>query len=132
MMQILDEYISELSQDVKIDEFSMKDVQMKLPAIKHKWTGRLIRTKLEIDDNYREKSKLVRNLADMLIKESPVTIGLPLALKKVEDHQKVRDINDKIKRLRLTVEFLEKAERILNSVTFDIKNLVEIIKLETL
>jgi len=51
-VDLLERYISELSEDVCIDEFNMKDVQMKLPAIKHKWTGRLIRAKIDIDQKY--------------------------------------------------------------------------------
>ena len=31
--------------DVEIDEFNIKETQMKLPALKHKWVGRLIRHK---------------------------------------------------------------------------------------
>ena len=110
----------------------LKDVQMKLPGIKHKWAGRLIRAKLQISSKYREKDELVKELAAKLVEESPVTISVPLAQKKVEDHKKVLEINQYIKRLRLVVEFLEKTEKTLSSMTFDIRNLVEIIKLETL
>ena len=128
---MLEDYISELTQDVQIDEFSMKDVQMKLPAIKHKWTGRLIRAKIDIQDSYNKKYFLVNDLADRLVTESPITISTVLAKKKVEEHQQVRDLNHHIKEMKLIVEFLEKTERTLSSITFDIRNLVEIIKLET-
>lgn len=109
----------------------MKDVQMKLPAIKHKWTGRLIRAKIDIQDSYNKKYFLVNDLADRLVTESPITISTVLAKKKVEEHQQVRDLNHHIKEMKLIVEFLEKTERTLSSITFDIRNLVEIIKLET-
>ena len=131
-MSVLEDYLEELAKDVYIDEFSMKDVQMKLPAIKHKWAGRLIRTKVEIDESYRKRYILINELAELLVKESPVTISHALAKKKVEEHTKVKDINQHIKQLKLIVEFLEKTERTLSSITFDIKNLVEIIKLETM
>tara|TARA_R110002020_G_scaffold27694_2_gene89217 strand:+ start:1056 stop:1451 length:396 start_codon:yes stop_codon:yes gene_type:complete len=130
-VKVLEDYISELTQDVQIDEFSMKDVQMKLPAIKHKWTGRLIRAKIDIQDSYNKKYFLVNDLADRLVTESPITISTVLAKKKVEEHQQVRDLNHHIKEMKLIVEFLEKTERTLSSITFDIRNLVEIIKLET-
>ena len=42
------------------------------------------------------------------------------------------DINQQIKEHKLVIEFLEKSEKIFSSLTFDIKNLVEIIKLETM
>tara|TARA_Y100000310_G_C20331761_1_gene645610 strand:+ start:303 stop:698 length:396 start_codon:yes stop_codon:yes gene_type:complete len=128
---LLEEYISELTQDVQIDEFNMKDVQLKLPAIKHKWTGRLMRSKMEIDAKYRQKHQLIEKVADALIQESPVSLSVPMARKTAEDHVDVKKIQDEIKELRLVVEFLEKTEKTLSSITFDIKNIVEIIKLET-
>lgn len=131
IVNLLETYISELSSDVQIDEFSMKDVQMKLPAIKHKWTGRLMRAKMTIDEKYRLKYKLVEQVAEKLVEESPVNLSLPMARKTAEDHVDVRTIKAEIKELKLVVEFLEKTEKTLSSITFDIKNIVEIIKLET-
>ncbi len=131
IVTLLEEYISELTQDVQIDEFNMKDVQLKLPAIKHKWTGRLMRSKMEIDAKYRQKHQLIEKVADALIQESPVSLSVPMARKTAEDHVDVKKIQDEIKELRLVVEFLEKTEKTLSSITFDIKNIVEIIKLET-
>ncbi len=130
-MNLLESYIDELSEDVQIDEFNMKDVQMKLPSIKHKWTGRLMRAKMDIDEKYRQKYKLTERVAEALIKESPVSLSTPMARKTAEDHSDIRKISAEIKELKLIVEFLEKTEKTLSSVTFDIKNIVEIIKLET-
>ena len=91
-----------------------------------------MRTKVDIDSKYIEKAKLVQSLAEKLIEQSPVTMALPLAKKKVEDHTAIKALSAEIKELRLVVEFLEKTEKILGGISFDIKNLVEIIKLETL
>ena len=104
---------------------------MKLPAIKHKWTGRLIRTKIDIDQKYKSKYVLVEKVAQKLVEESPVTISLPHARKKAEEHVDVKALATEVGQLRLVVEFLEKTEKTLSSITFDIKNLIEIIKIET-
>ena len=130
-MNILDEYIEELKQDTLIDEFTVKDVQMKLPSIKHKWAGRLIRAKIRRNDLYRDRKKQINVLTTQLIKQSPVKLSYPVASKKVEDIDTVLEFDDKIKDVGLEIEFLEKAEKILNSMTFDIRNITEIIKLET-
>ena len=95
-MKLLEEYISELSTDIQIDEFSMKDVQMKLPAIKHKWTGRLMRAKMEIEEKRKEKYKLVERIAEALIKESPVSLSMPMAKKTAELHPDVKETWDQI------------------------------------
>ena len=130
-MSVLDEYIRELQTDTALDEFTMKDVQMKLPGIKHKWTGRLVRCKIDIAKLKRKRSQTIDRLTDKLIERSPVRMSVPVAKQKVQTLEEVIDLNDEIEDMKLSLEFCEKAERILNSMTFDIKNLTEIIKLET-
>lgn len=130
-MDVLDEYMKELSVDTCIDEFTMKDVQMKLPAIKHKWVGRLMRHKYEVKELRKEKELLIRELTVKLIRESPVKIAEPIAEKKVSKVDSVLKIDAKIKETYLVIEYLEKVEKIFSSMTFDIKNVTEIMKLET-
>ena len=130
-MELLERYISELTGDVHIDEFSMKDVQMKLPAIKHKWTGRLMRTRAENSKLFRKKKQLIKVLTEKLVESSPMRLSVPIAEKKVLEIDDVTDIDQQIKDNEVIILFLEKSERILNSMTFDIKNLTEIMKLET-
>lgn len=120
----------ELSADTSLDEFTMRDVQMKLPGIKHKWVGRLMRSKINKENLIRKKNKLIRVMCDKLIAESPITLSVPIARQKIENHQTILDMKDEIKNCEILIEFLEKAERIFNSMSFDIKNLTEIIKLE--
>ena len=45
-MSTLDKYMEEMVQDTSVDNFNLLDIQMKLPAIKHKWVGRLMRHNL--------------------------------------------------------------------------------------
>ena len=47
-MSILEEYLKEMEKDVVFDDFTIKETQMKLPAIKHKWVGRLVRHKQDL------------------------------------------------------------------------------------
>ena len=130
-MDLLDQYIKELGEDTALDEFNVRDVQMKLPAVKHKWAGRLMRAKSENAKLERKKRKNIKDLTQKLVKESPVKLSLPIAEKKVRDLDDIQDIYEQIKDNEVIILFLEKAERILNSMTFDIKNLTEIMKLET-
>ena len=130
-MDLLDQYIKELGEDTALDEFNVRDVQMKLPAIKHKWAGRLMRAKSDNSKLERKKKKFIKDLTQKLVKDSPVKLSLPIAEKKVQDLDDIQDIDEQIRDNEVVILFLEKAERILNSMTFDIKNLTEIMKLET-
>ena len=130
-MSTLDKYMEEMVQDTSVDNFNLLDIQMKLPAIKHKWVGRLMRHKYEVKELRKEKELLIRELTIKLISESPVKIAEPIAEKKVSKVDSVLKIDAKIKETYLVIEYLEKVEKIFSSMTFDIKNVTEIMKLET-
>ena len=123
--------MEEIVQDTNVDNFNILDVQMRLPAIKHKWVGRLMRHKFEVKELRREKEKLIRELTSKLLSESPVKIAEPIAEKKVSKVDSVLKIDAKIRETYLIIEYLEKVEKIFSSMTFDIKNVTEIMKLET-
>ena len=104
---------------------------MKLPAYKHKWVGRLMRHKLELNQLYGKKSQLLKRLVKKVQETSTYNVAEPTAKKALENHETIMSLNTEIDQMKLLVEFLEKSERILSSMTFDVKNLVEIMKLET-
>ena len=130
-MSTLDKYMEEMVQDTSVDNFNLLDIQMKLPAIKHKWVGRLMRHKYVVKELRKEKELLIRDLTTKLISDSPVKIAEPIAEKKVSKVDSVLKIDAKIKETYLIIEYLEKVEKIFSSMTFDIKNVTEIMKLET-
>ena len=129
---LLEKYIDELSKDVVVDEFALKECQMKLPALKHKWVGRLVRHKKELHKLKRDRSILVSKLVDKIQDASEIQITKPAAMNLAAKHKDMIEIDDSIKDIELVVELLDKCERIFSSMSFDLKNLVEIIKMETL
>tara|TARA_Y100000310_G_C20352776_1_gene655187 strand:+ start:115 stop:510 length:396 start_codon:yes stop_codon:yes gene_type:complete len=131
-MDDLDKFIEELGLDTRLDELNVRDVQLRLPGIKHKWAGRLIRAKIDLNTLRKYRKKTVIVLAERLIDESPIKLSVPMAEKKACVDEQILDIEDRISDCKVLIEFLEKAERIINSMTFDIKNVAEIMKLETL
>lgn len=128
---MLDEYIKELEIDLKIDELYLKDYSLKLPGIKHKWVGRCMRHKLELATLKNEKEKLKKKLKEKIMESSTVKPSLPVLEKLVESSEELRSFDLRINELALVVEFLEKSEKTLSSASYDLKNLVDIIKLET-
>lgn len=131
-MSLLEQYITELAKDVEIDDFSLKESQMKLPAIKHKWVGRLIRHKKDLFKIQSDRRTLVKSLVDKIKTSSEYAMTTPAAEKLAEKHDKVIEFDEKLREMDLVVELLEKCDKIFHSMSFDIKNLIEIIKLETL
>jgi hypothetical protein len=109
----------------------MKQVQMDLPATRHYWVGRLMFHKQEILKLKRLRKEAQKKIADRLEHESPVGLN-PKTLEQAQQHHPlVGKIDGQIAEHELVVEYLGKIEANFRSISFDIKNLIEIVKLET-
>ena len=127
---MLDEYIVELENDLKIDELNLKDYQLRLPAIKHKWVGRCIRKKLELSQLIKKLEDIKTTLITQIQADAPVKLSTGVISQKLDTHDIILKYKAQIEENKLIIELLEKTEKTFNSATFDIKNLVEIMKLE--
>jgi predicted nuclease with TOPRIM domain len=128
---LLEDYIKELENDLKINELNLKDYQLMLPGVKHKWAGRCIRHKLQINDLRKKREQLKRSLVEKIQEQSPVKLALTVIERTADKCSEVADIDNQIKELELIIELLEKSEKTLSSASYDLKNIIEIIKLET-
>jgi Tfp pilus assembly protein PilW len=131
-MSLLEQYIKEIEEDCKVDEFNLKSTQFKLPSTKHKWVGRFIRHKQELQKLQKTKEKQSHELAQKFIESAPVKITMVTALKSVEETETIKKLIDEIDELKLIIELLEKVEKIFSSMSFDLKNITEIMKAETM
>lgn len=131
-MEFFDKIKKEIQEDLKLDRISLLEKQLTLPAIKHKWVSRLIEQKRT--KNFLQKKKkmlkeeVLKTLAD---KDIPVNIPKASLDKKVESSDTIKKIDQEIEEVSLIIDYLEKVESICRSMTFDIKNAVELEKLET-
>ena len=131
-MEILDQYIDEIEKDLQINEFNLKDSSMKTSARKHYWVSKLIRHKKNILSLRQQRDYIKRDVVQKIIEESPVKVTVPVAEKASYQHEKMKEISNKISNEELIVEFLEKTEKTFSAVGFDIKNVIEIMKMEQL
>ena len=131
-MELLDQYIDEIEKDLQINEFNLKDSSMKTPARKHYWVSKLIRHKKNLLILRKQRDNIKREVTEKLIEESPVKITLPVAEKASYKHEKMKEVSEKINEEELIIEFLEKTEKTFSAVGFDIKNIIEIMKMEQL
>jgi hypothetical protein len=127
---MLDDYIKELEMDLKIDELNLRDYQLRLPAIKHKWSGRLIRHKSTLNHLKKERDTIKMSVMKEIDNTSPVKLTQPVISSTADRHSRIQEFNTKIQETELIIELLEKTEKTLHSCTYDIKNVVEIMKLE--
>jgi len=131
-MQLLEKYITEMEQDLRVDAFNIKEVQLRLPAIKHKWVGRFVRHKMELMSLHKARDLKKKELVLKVIEQSPVKITEYTAEKTAESTTTLKEIDEKVNEIKLIIELLEKSEKTFSSMTYDIKNMIELQKLEQL
>ena len=131
-MSLLDHYIDQIEKDLQINEFNLKDSSMKAPARKHYWVSKLIRHKQNLLKLRILRESLKKEVVQKILEESPVKVTIPVAEKASYKHEKMKEISEKISNEELIIEFLEKTERTFSAIGFDIKNIIEIMKMEQL
>jgi len=128
-MELIDRYNTEIEKDLEIDYTNILQVQLRLPANKHKWVSRLISAKRAKYKYEKERKNIYDGvLAKMDIPPGTTARGIE---GKISKTIAIQEIDKKITDTNIVIEYLERVENIFKSMTFDIKNIVEIQKLET-
>ena len=94
-MELLRKYINEIGQDLVLDDFNLKEAQMRLP-------------------------------------DSPVRISQSAAESAAERHESIDSLNKGIAGQDTIIEYLEKVEKIMGNMHWEIKNIIDINKMEQL
>lgn len=131
-MDFFEKIKEEINSDLKLDRIALLEKQLMLPAIKHKWVSRLIENKRK-KNHLEAKKKSIKNEVLKTLQDNGIPNSIPkVALdKKIENSDSVLKIDQEIKETEIIIEYLEKVENICRSLTYDIKNAVELEKLET-
>ena len=123
-------YKEAIEKDLKIDQFNIHTKVNEIPSLKHFWVGKLIESKIDLKKLQRKKTELIKKV------QNSGDIGLKLSLQSTKEmlakSPVIAEINEEIEELELIIEYLEKAEKIFSSTTYDIKNAIELMKLEQL
>ena len=129
-LTLYNKYNAELSEELDLTDFNLRDVQLKLPGIKHKWVKRLIDQKIETDKLKKLKIKAIETIIEENRKTNRVALSDAALKAQAEKHEVVKKIDDKIDECEILIDYLTKVERVCSSTSFDIKNLMEIRKSE--
>jgi len=129
LQDLLIKYKNEFEGDSHIDEMNLRDRQLMLPGVKHKYVAYLIQHK----QKKYELERLKKQALEELVNQATPDIGLSKhALEsKFENKPAVQKINNMIKEQDIIIDYLEKIEVIAKSMTYDISNIIKIMELET-
>jgi hypothetical protein len=130
-ISLLEKYHEQIKEVVTLSEFNMKEVQLNLPAHRHYWVGRLMFHKRELRKLQSIKTQARPKIAQKMIEDIPVGINQRTSDSVIGTHPIMIKIDEQIAEQELLIDYLTKIEANFRSMGFDIKNLTEIIKLET-
>lgn len=128
---LFERYNEEIKKYVAVDEFNMKQIQMDLPGVRHYWVGRLMFHKQEINKLKKLRKQAIEKLADRIQAELPIGASSRTRELAADNHPTIQKIDDMIAENEILVEYLTKIETNFRSISYDIKNLIAIIQLET-
>ena len=123
-------YKEGIEKDLKIDQFNIHNKVNDIPSLKHYWVAKLIESKIELKNLQKKKNQLIKKVnesAEVGIHFSTHTAKTLMAKSPV-----INEINEEIEEMELIIEYLEKAEKIFSSTTYDIKNAIELMKMESM
>ena len=122
--------MEDIGQDLVLNDLNLKEQQQRLPARKHFWVGRLIEAKIRRNELIATKSKLKKDLVKKVIEDSPVRINQTSAEAATEKYESVTKLNKDIREQDTIIEYLEKVEKILGNMHWEIKNVIDMNKME--
>jgi hypothetical protein len=128
---IINQYVDEASIDTNLDRLEVTSTQEQLIANKHKWSARLINHKIKLNNFKFKRSSLIDEYIKEYQDREPVRVNRSIAEKAVQNKKEIKIIDQKIQNEILIISFLENIYKNISFATNDIKNLVELMKLET-
>ena len=129
-MEVVERYIKEIEEDLKIDEFNIKEASLKTPGRKHFWVSRLINHKRNLYFLEHELEETSKKLVTETREKSPVAISTMSLTNAIADSEVIKNLQLKIKEEKFVIDLLEKTEKTFSSLTYDIKTIIAIMQLE--
>ena len=128
---IINQYLDEARIDTNLDRLEVTSTQEQLVSNKHKWSARLINHKINLNNLKFTRSSLLENKITEFQNTEPVSVPRSIAEKAVQNKKEIVTLDQKIQNEILIISFLENIYKNISFATNDIKNLVELMKLET-
>ena len=128
---IINQYLEEANLDTDLDRLEVINTQERLVNNKHKWSARLINHKINLNNLKFKKESALEDKVTEFQNTEPVRVSRSIAERAVRNKKEIRALDVKIKNEQLIIDYLENIYKNISFATNDIKNLVELIKLET-
>lgn len=122
--------VKEITEDLKIDRMNLDDKTLRIPSIKHFWIAKLYTTKIRILTLEKKKKARIDELKNGYVSE--IGLSKTSMMQNLNSDEQIMKINEEMEELKLIVDYLEDAKFVLGRVTDDLKNRIELEKVERL
>lgn len=125
----LDKYIKEFNEDVKVNEYNLREKSMTTSSIWAKWLSYLYHEKENLDKIAETKQKIIKKkMQENNFKDS--SLRLKSEEKLSENDENIKKLNSLSKMTQDNIDYIERALGILANFGFQIKNITEVLKLQ--
>lgn len=125
----LAKYIDELNSDIKLSVSTLREKSLMASSTKSKFLCYLFKEKENLDRIKLTKIKIIKSKM-----ESNNNSDSALRMKSEDfiskNDENVKKLNELLEITQTNIDYLERSLNILNSFSFDIKNCIEILKIE--
>lgn len=132
MNELLQTYIDQIKKDLDINQLNISEVAKALPARRHHWAARLIEHRIKVAELERKRATIIKEVSSKIGAAAPVVLDKRNVIKAAEEHDSIQTLNEQISTNKIIVEFLEMVQKNFFSATYDVKNIIDIMKLEQL
>lgn len=122
--------VKDITEDLKIDRMNLDDKTLRIPSIKHFWVAKLYTTKIRILTLEKKKKARIDELKNGHVSE--IGLSKTSMMQNLNSDEQIMKINEEMEELKLIVDYLEDAKFVLGRVTDDLKNRIELEKVERL
>ena len=126
---ILNNYIKELSEDVKLNNYNLREKSLLCSSIWAKWISYLFLEKENLQRIIDAKQKILKNKTSSLKAQDSI-LKMKSEEKLLENDENIKKLNVLFKNTQDCIDYIERALNILNSFGFNIKNAIEALKLQ--
>ena len=127
--QILSNYIKEFNQDIKLSISNLREKSLTCSSIWAKWISYLFLEKENLQRILDAKQKILQNKAAKSKTQDSI-LKMKSEEKLVENDENIKKLNVLFKNTQDCIDYIERALNILNSFGFNIKNVIETLKLQ--
>ena len=125
----LSKLIDEFTSDVDINIHNIREKSFLVSTIRAKWLARYFKEKENLERIKKAKAKILQKKAsESKTQESILRLKTESAI--AQNDETIQKLNSMAKTTQDNIEFIERGFSILDNLSFTIKNIVEILKLE--